>query len=360
MIFLMLFFVPLVVAAVAYFLSKGKITIKELIVQLVIQALVVGCSIAIIYSSNTYDTEVWNGRITKKESERIHCRHSYECHCHTVCTGSGKKKSCSRVCQTCYEHSYDMEWYLKTSNNETIEIDTIDRQGLRTPPRWHSAKIGDPSSMKHSYTNYIKAAPDTLFRHQGLTEKFKESIPQYPDNIYDLHRLNRVITLGVNLPDIKEWNQELSEINADLGASKQVNTILVIASGLPQEYFYALEQAWIGGKKNDVVVVIGVTPNNQFWDINWVSVAAWTKEEIFKIRLRDDILSTKTMQRNLILKYINDNVSTYYVRKPMKDFEYLKSSITPTPTEWLVALLISFLTSIGLSILFWKVDLKLQ
>ena len=53
---------------------------------------------------------------------------------------------------------------------------------------------------------------------------------------------------------------------------------------------------------------------------------------------------------------IQENVDKYYVRRPMKDFEYLKSAVKPTYGQWVFGIIFGFLLSIGLSILFYRVD----
>jgi len=353
MIFLALFGIPLLVAALIFIFGSGKITLKEFFAQIVAQAMVAAISVATIYWSNTSDTETWNGRISDKKRVRVSCSHSYSCNCHQVCTGSGQNQSCSTHCDTCYEHSFDVDWVIYTTNNENFDIDRVNRQGTQEPPRWTAAKIGEPTSLTHSYENYIKAAPDTLFRHQGLVEKYVKTLPSYPNKVFDYHRMNRMVTLGYVLPDLGQWNAELSEINADLGKSKQANVVVVVVNGLASDYAQALEQHWLGGKKNDVVVVMGAAGQS----ISWVHVMAWTTNELFKIQLRDALVEVGTLDRTTVLQTIKSHVAASYVRRPMKDFEYLKSSITPTTGQWVFSMVIGVILSLGLSFLFYREDI---
>jgi hypothetical protein len=253
-----------------------------------------------------------------------------------------------------------MDWNVQTSNGERVTIDRVDRQGVDEPPRFTRVMMGEPTAIEHGYTNYIKASPGTLFRHQGLVEKFKASIPGYPE-VYDYYRMNRLILVGgPQIRNAKEWDDGLSQLNAEVGRPKQANIIVVIAKDLPQEYFYALEEAWIGAKKNDIVLVIGVDYLNQdSLELNptWVTVMAWTTQEIFKVRLRDDIMSAGPLQTNVVLDILKKDVTQLYVRKPMAEFEYLEASITPTPLQWGISLGISLLISIVLTIVCIKYDL---
>lgn len=343
--FLIVLLVPLALAGLAYAFLDG-ISLKEFGLVGAACLLVAGTSAGIVSCSNTHDVEVWNGVVTGKEQNRVSCSHSYPCNCRQVCTGSGNNRSCSTVCDTCYEHSWDYDWDVYTSNQETITIDRIDRQGVHEPPRFTAVRMGEPTSQAHSYKNYIKASPDTLFRHQGLKEKYAGQVPAYPQQIYDYYRLDRLVTVGVSVPDARAWNRELSRINADLGRPKQVNMIVVLARNKPHDWYYALEETWIGGKKNDAVLVVSVDDQMK---PQWAEVMAWTSNELFKVKLRDDIMDEPTVDRDAVMTALANNVRTFYVRKPMKDFEYLSSLITPTSTQWLVTLIIALLVAGGLT-----------
>ncbi len=352
MIFLTLFGIPLLFIFINLLLGGKKVTFLEFLLQMGIQAAIAGICCGVVYWSNTDDTEIHNGRVASKTRDKVSCSHSYKCFCHDVCSGSGKDRSCHEVCQTCYHHSYDIDWNVRTTNGEHFEIARVDWQGLDEPPRWTSTVIGEPTAVQHSFTNYIKASPDTLFRHQGLAEKYKGQLPTYPLGVYDYWKLDRLVQVGTSLQDAPQWNKTLSEINADLGRGKQVNTIVVVTRDKPREYFHALEQEWIGGKKNDTVLVISISSDT----IQWADVMAWTDKTLFKVKLRDAVLDVGTLDREKILGALRQNIHQYYVRKHMSDFEYLKSSIQPTTTQWVVSLIIGFLVCLGTSLFVREAD----
>lgn len=350
--FLIVLLVPLAIAGLAYAFLDG-VTLKEFGLVILACLVVAGSSAGIVSCANTHDVEVWNGVVTGKERNTVSCSHSYQCHCHQVCSGSGKNRSCSEHCDTCYEHSHDYDWDVYTSINETITIDRVDRQGVDRPPRWSAVVMGEPVSTTHSYKNYIKASPGTLFRHQGLRDKYAANIPKYPQDIYDYYRLDRLVAVGVPIDNPRSWNAELSRINADLGKPKQVNMIVVLVKNQPDEYYYALEEAWIGGKKNDAILVVSVDDQMK---PQWASVMAWTSNELFKVKLRDDIMDEQVINRDTLMTALATNVSKYYVRKPMKEFEYLSAQIAPSSTEWAVTLIIAVLVAGGLTWLFQVQD----
>jgi hypothetical protein len=224
---------------------------------------------------------------------------------------------------------------------------------LIEPPRWSKVIIGEPVAVTSSYTNYIKGSPDTLFRHQGLIEKYQKSIPGYPGEIYDYYRLNRLVPVGVTVPDAALWNRDLSELNATLGAAKQVNIVVVVTKNAPEDYYYALEQSWIGGKKNDVVLVVSVDDAN---NIQWTQVMAWTDNKMLHVSLRDQVNAVGTLAREPIIRALSGSVSAFYVRKPMKDFEYLSGLIKPTPGQWLFSMIFGLVLSIGMGIFVFTQD----
>lgn len=360
LIFLTFFIVPLLICVITWIFTK-KITWKEAAAQLVVQAVLVGSFVVVILQSNMSDKEVWNGVITNKKRVEVSCSHSYKCHCYTTCSqscsGSGSSRSCSQSCtehcQTCYDHRYDVDWEIYSSLKESWDIGRIDRQGLGEPPRWTVAKIGEPTSTAHSYDNFIKGSPDSLFKTGQNDLTYQKKLPKYPISIFDYHRLNRLVRIDHYMTDgdITKWNEGISKISSELGSSKQVNIVVVITE-LSQDYFQALNKHWLGGKKNDAIPVIGVDKDR---NILWVEVMSLSNEE-FKVKLRNDLMDTNKLDIDTTLSTIKRVVQESYVRRPMKDFEYLKSSIQPTMGQWIWGMVLSILISIGLSFLFYLYD----
>ena len=350
MAFIVLFAIPVLLGAVGFIFSKA-ITWKEFLIQVAAQAVVASISVGVVYWDNTDDTEILNGTVTSKEQESVRCSHSYDCNCRNVpryCTDKkGHRSRCGtrRKCDTCYEHTNDWNWDVNSSVG-SFTISRIDRRGSSEPPRWSAVRIGDPVSVTHSYTNYIKASPGSVFRHSGIAEKYTKFIPEYPKAIHDYYRLNRVVLVnGAQVPDSGAWNTSLSELNGKLGAARQVNMVVVIAKNLPDEFYYALEESWIGGKKNDAVLVIGVGSDLR---PQWATVMAWSVNKLFEVKLRDDIMDLPTLTKDGVINALDRNVSGYYKRKPMADFEYLAAAITPSTTQWVVTLILGLMVAIGL------------
>ena len=356
----LLLLVPVVIGLAGFIFSAIKndrryvISLREFLTLLAVVFLVIGLGYIMAKYSSTLDQEIWNGRVALKRQEKVSCEHSYPCNPHPC--GCDDKGNCSTCWDTCYEHSYDWDWALYTTNNERVRIQRIDRRGTREPPRFTKTKTGDPTALTHRFTNYIKANPWSILRREGLTEKFKELIPPYPIRIFDYHYLNRFLTPKDKMSaDVaRAWNQDLMELNADLGKKKEVNIIIVAVPTADSSYLHALEEAWIGGKKNDLVMIFGI-PN--YPKIDWVRVMSWTSAEELKVALRDKIQEVGNIEkRTEIIAIAKQRIETQFVRRKMADFEYLMAGVRPPTWALILLFILGSVVSGGLTYFFWKED----
>lgn len=316
---------------------------------LAVSALVMTTFFYIGISSKTGDVEVWNGSVLSKTRKHDHYVRSYDCNCREVCSGSGQNRSCSRVCDTCYEDRYTVTWSCDTTIGQYIiqHLDSDSEKVYNTPnpQRWDIIKVDDPVSKVRDYTNYVRAVPESLFRPAAaeLKAKFASAIPPYPANVYDLYYVDRVIPVGVNVPDLKGWNFALQDSLKFIGPSKQVNAIIVFVNTADVNYEYALRDAWLNGKKNDVILVIGTTA---YPKIDWVRVISWTERELFKVALRDEVLALGEVDRDKVLAVLNQNIQRSFERKRMRDFKYLENEIDP-PLWLTITMIITIVLAYG-------------
>jgi hypothetical protein len=139
-----------------------------------------------------------------------------------------------------------------------------------------------------------------------------------------------------------------------IGNSKQVNVVVLFTDVDTPDYLYSVKTKWLGGKKNDVVVIIG-TPN--YPDIEWVRVLSWTDSEIFKVELQDSIYDLKRIDKpDEVVNIIKENVVSKFQRKHMKEFEYLKEEITVDTWVYFLAYGLCLMLSVvfGVFIKYWK------
>ena len=341
---------PLLWPWVAKKIWHADITWQEMVINILI---VVAACVTVWQMgrfSKMEDVEIWNGAVISKEQERVSCEHSYSCNCRTDSKGSSS-------CDICYEHLNDWNWVVRSTAGD-FNIDRIDRRGSKEPPRWTVVQFDQPVALAKPYDNYVKAAPMSIFHEQRETEKqFASMIPPYPSGIHDYHYVNRVIPVNVTIPDIIDWNTHLAMTLRSLGPTKQVNVVLVFVNTSNPLYADALNRAWLGGKKNDVVVVIGTT---QYPKIDWVRVLSWTDEEIFKVQLRDAVFDQKTVDKTQTMSIISTHIVQTFKRKSMKDFEYLKDEIQPDTEIVVLVALMAIVGSISLTIFFIFYDVNLM
>lgn len=312
--------------------------------------------VTIVWALSTFratsDVEIWNGVITDKAKVYVSCSHSYDCFCYTTCSGSGENETCTEYCQTCYDHDNDWDWRVK-STVKNFNISRIDSRGSNEPPRWTDVIVGESASSTNSYTNYIKAAPDSLFGSiKSMSSEFDDIIPVYPA-VYDYYRINRVLNVsGVSSEYSTRLNTLLSTELELLGPAKEVNIIVVFTDVPNSSYKYALERSWMGGKKNDVIVVIGtVTPPAIDW-VETITLGLNSGNEMLGVVLHDEIMKLELDDPSKLAYSITQNVGEHFSRKPMKDFEYLKDDIQPATWVLVLAMILSLLSNIGLTIYF--------
>lgn len=347
--FFLLMILPTAVAVFAVLRFKRQVTLPEFGILLAVPALIAAIGLAIVYHCNTTDYEVWNGRVTGKDSRHVSCSHSYPCRCRPVSSGIGKNRTTTIHCDTCYEHFYDVSWYVYANTGESITIDRVDRQGLAMPPRWGAAFVGESFASRHRYTNYLLAnRSSVLFGGKGDVERFKTLIPDYPADVHDYYHVHHVVNMGVPVNDLHSWNWLMDQINGDLGPSKQVNALLLFVKTDDPNYVLALKDAWAGGKKNGSTIVIGSLDGHK---IAFVDVVSWTPAQHYKVELRDRIMEIGTLdKRDDIARAIREETQSKFTRMHMKDYEYLMRTIEPSSTAVMVMFFLCLCVSVGLAI----------
>ena len=186
-----------------------------------------------------------------------------------------------------------------------------------------------PVSYNYPYVNYIKASKRTILRQKGLDiTPFKDLLMSYP-NVYSEGygpiALDRVIVRGVNVP--KEWvkqvNYALAVFTAKKGATYQINPQVYIVGTDNVSFANVLRQEWIGGKKNDAILVVGA---KQWPKIDWVDVIHWSKKSEFGIIWKDSVLDADFSNPNTVLQGLDQAVK-HYQRRSFKEYRYLLTDV---------------------------------
>lgn len=348
-----LLFLPLLIPFVAKFFFRHTITWIEMGIQLaVILVLVTGCY-ALSKARAKTDMELVSGEVVKKQQEKVSCSHSYQCRCRTVTRGSGKNTYTTTECDTCYEHSYDYDWAVYADHGmfeSRYEIDRVDRQGKSEPPRWTAVQMGEPTASWHEFTNYIQLAPSSLFNEQ----KYSQDITlEYP-RIYDYYHVDRALGTA---PDLKDWSRELEHMHKKLGPEAKANLLVVFSNVADPAWSEGLRQKWLGGKKNDVILVLG-TP--QYPTLSWARVISWSENPMINSKLRDDIelaYQGKPLDGMGVLKIADENIRKHFQRMDVEKYAYLEDDYEPPTWLLIVCTLLGLGAAVGTTWFFHHEDI---
>jgi len=207
------------------------------------------------------------------------------------------------------------------------------------------------------YDNYVRAVASSLFNdEQQYAKRYTKQIPKYPE-VYDYYRIDRVLDVGVGVQDLKIWNQSLSDVMREIGVKKHANVIIVFVNNPDPKYAYGLRSAWKGYKKNDAVITVGVT---EYPKIAWVDVHSWSKNDLFNVTMRDELLAQKELDLAEFMETVKSISLSHFERRPMKDFEYLKDEIEPPLWSMIIAMIIAFIGSPLLTWFFHRNDVDIR
>lgn len=306
----------------------------------------------------TADREVWNGEIVSKKRDHDSYVESYSCNCTSYSCGTAKSpRTCTR-CQTCYRTHYTVEWYATANFGgerlRRIRLDYLDRLSRSVynspdPLIYKNCEPGQHASLENTYTNYVKAVPESLFNTVVKGQAYQDKIPEYP-RVYGIYRFDRVINVDSSVEPnvVAELNNRLNETLKTLGPEKQVNVIVILTEIDDPSYRHVVENAWVGGKKNDVVVFIGLDG----MEVTWADVMTFALNkgnELFHVTLRDTLLEEQTLSVEHVVDAVDSNIYNLYDRVQMADFEYLKGEIRPPDWVIIFAAILAVGGSIGLS-----------
>ena len=312
--------VPLIVAAFAALCFRVTITLKEVLVQYVGVSLLMVAGFFIARHYGMSDVEHLHGRVTGKDHGNQKC-----CHCHTVCSSRDTKGNCKSRREVC-THTRDFWWALDTTVGRVSVADCSSSNS--TPRIWARARVGEPATVTNSYTNYLKADPESLFVH-AVNSRYLPLVPGYPA-LYDLYKVDPVISSGPPIPE--GWQDAFRELNADLGPAEQVDVTVLLTGVQDPTFAQAVESKWLYGPKNSMTLILGVQGDL----VTWARVVSFSRIEVLKIELRDGLVG-KSLGDGEIPGIVREAVRQKFRRTPMAEFEYLASSARP-PTGWLVAL----------------------
>lgn len=344
--------IPIFIGIYLYFTHKEYV-LKELGLQVVASLTLITCLYMLFFATTTdlFDKEYQNSKVSNFEyyeswTERVEY---YE----DICSGSGEKRKCRSVKRVRYDY-HPPYWQLNTTNNEVVSISQSNySKALRSfnnenkvyLHRSNQSSFGDgnkyivnpteilPTAVGHNYVNYVKEARDNVIHNKFSKEEIEQylksgDLKNYPkeySNDLGVPQIYRVVdTTG--LVNINEWTNKLHYVANELGKSKQANPIIYFTQK-DLQFADVLEYHWSKGRKNDVILMIGINNKGEF---QWTRIIAWTNNTNYLVDgtkfLRDDNFTINN-STEVISKFKELTISGF-VRKPMKEFEYLAENIT--------------------------------
>jgi len=351
--------IPITVAIYLTITNKEYIY-KELIIQIIATFTYLSLIFLLLFSTTTdlIDTQYFNGKAKKIEfyeewtELRVHTE-SYEC------GSSDNHKTCTR---TVTEHiHHPKKWHILTTNDEKIKITKDEYKKAKLDfgvkkeyiSRINKISTGDgnkyvatpniiiPTSVAHTYINYVTAAKDNVIHTKISKDDMKlfiseNKLHKYPPlskDKYGAKKLLRIID-DSNRSDAQSMQDKLDLFCAKYSKTKQVNPLIYITKQ-DRSFKTYLETYWNKGKKNDATLILGVDANGK---VLYSDVIAWTNNTDFIVdcqnsfkglNVKNDAIKLVDIFQNLIL--------SEYERKPMEEFSYLKENIT---LQWYWQLLI--------------------
>jgi len=210
-----------------------------------------------------------------------------------------------------------------------------------------------PCAYGQLYINYVKAT-ESIHRVSGQADLPVVDYPWLQNSKYGRIDIDRVIG---DRKESEAWEKVVDDQIARelvvLGPKRQCN-ILVYLTDQSEAIFHSIREKWIGGKKNDIIVVIGGSVASP----SWVRVLCWSLDATFEVKLRDAILNNQNNSNPLsfvktIVEYV-DHPTAGYQRKPMANYRYLLSEVHLKWWAWLWVLSIMFVILYPLLVLFYN------
>lgn len=177
-----------------------------------------------------------------------------------------------------------------------------------------------PVTTKMSFENRIKAAP-SLYSYAPVPKDAK--VFKYP-SCSDPFKSDRLLGTAASSIPARDFDILCSSV----GQIKKVNLIMIGFGDAGSEIAHLQEAAWVGGKKNDLVICYG---GKDAQKPSWTYVFGWTDKTIVKANLQT-IMFDSPIDATILPKIRAEVVKNYEI-KQWNDFNYLEVE-PPTWSYW--------------------------
>lgn len=185
-----------------------------------------------------------------------------------------------------------------------------------------------PSTEQWTFENRIKAAP-SVFSFAKVPPG--AAVYGYPKNGDFMHS-DRLLGSAVTSIPVRDFDL----LNSDLGPLKKVNLIM-IGFGVRDASIAQMQQAaWIGGKKNDLVICYG---GGTAAKPEWCYVFGWTESELCKKNIQTEILNSGVNAQ--LLPILREEIVRNYRIKDWTKFDYITVELPVSHVIWFVLAMIA-------------------
>lgn len=366
--FYLMAFIPIGIGLVLYIKNKN-ITWQEWIAGSVVALLTAVIFQYIAIAGMTSDVETWSGEITATSRYGAWTERYRQSHTRTV--GSGKNQRTETYYTTEYDYhpehwtvtrsfgnghedtkSVDEDTYKEIFANFGSQINETETQGThhfggtkssgdnRIYITYNNTSYDYPVTKQVSFENRVKAAP-SLFSFPKVPTNI--TVFEWPKN-EDWMSSGRLLGTAAERIPIRT----LDLMNTRIGYRKKVNVIIVgFDKNAPSDYGHWQEAAWIGGKKNDLVLCFKEGDGRKAASSY---VFGWTESEYCKKNLQT-LLITHPINKDII-PLIEKEIVTSYKVKDWSKFDYI--TVEPPRWSYIVYIFVIFGTQTGLYVYFHK------
>lgn len=362
--------ISIITTIILYFYFKHKTVWWEFFVPLLITFILILISKFTIEKIQVTCNEYWGSFVDRIEYYEDWNEYINQTCTRTCCCDS--KGSCGTETYDCsYVQYHPPVWKIITTTNESIEITQNEYNNIKNKlgnekfielNRPSYTDDGDeyycswnkdsttsiPVTTLHYYENRIKAADQSVF-HFGKVNK--DDIKKYDlkdySYIVDDYKMSSVI--GDNSNDAKLADEKIQYLNGLFGHLKQVRIFVLIYKNQPIDAALYQEWYWFGGNMNEFVICIGIDNER---NVKWCKPISWTRNEVLKADVKNFIQNQNKLNFQLIVDFIQKNISKGFERRNFKEFNYL----TVEPPTWAIIFvyILTILVNIGLS--YWIIN----
>ena len=348
--------VPIVLGAIYWAINK-RVVWWEWLIGAVVALILSTAMHTIVITGMGADDETWSGTVQSVHHTPEWKAQWIETETYIVQDSKGNVQTKTRIVTKRKTHYAN--WYIKTNigqwdikKQKYLELKKkFGAEDKKKGSRRHY-KSGDkydyhlvnknkwvePVTTWRMWHNRVKASP-SVFEFPPVPKEVK--VFNYPKN-NDKFRSDRLVGAASNHFKLLEFDR----MNGHLGPRKKVNIIIVaFPKGSDPMIGKWQEAAWIGGKKNDLVITYAL---NEEGKAEWAYAFGWTEEELVKRNLETLFLQNKVGTE--LLPQINKEVMDNYKIKDWSKFDYI--TIVPPLWSYITLVIVMILAQGGLFVFF--------